>query len=180
MGKRGPDPNSSENALSLGTQAWNSADGYAKVKILKLLIQLDKYENIALYGSEDIDEMLLDPSFVTERRVEALSRFLTTIRQLIGNVSFAIKKDQRKKINEFLIDIEFVESRLGYVVVGEQNFVTGESFQRVNETHFNNCFKLLRRIKDEMNFPINASGLIFRENDEMDLEKIINDIVEGG
>lgn len=83
-------------------------------------------------------------------------------------------------MDEFLIDIEFVENRLDMIVCSEQNFVTGETENKINERHFNNCFKLLRGIKDAMNFPINASGLIFRENDEMDLDKIMEDIVQGG
>lgn len=169
-----------EGMVSLGTDAWNSAEGYAKIKILRLLVLLDKYEDIALYGTSDIDDIVVDHSAITQRREEGLRRFLTTMRQLLGNCKFAIKKENRSKVDKFMTDIDFVEQRLAGVSSFEQNFVTGEFHFMINEEYFNLCYKILREIKDELNFPINASGLIFRENEELDLEKIMQDIVEGG
>lgn len=169
-----------EGMVSLGTDAWNSAEGYSKIKILRLLVLLDKYEDIALYGNSDIDEVIGDPSVVTERREEGLRRFLSSMRQLLGNCKFAIKKANRSQINEFIKQIDFVEERLDGISTVEQNLVTQDYSYKINEKYFRMCYKILRDIKDEMNFPINASGLIFRENDEIDLDKIMREIVEGG
>lgn len=182
MGKRGVSLSGSnqEGMISLGTEAWNSAEGYSKIKILRLLILLDKYEDIALYGSSDIDEFVQDQSFLTQRREEGLRRFVSTMRQLLGNCKFAIKKASRKEIDELIADLDFVEERMSVISEVEQNFVTGDFFHVINEEHFQNCYKILRNIKDQLNFPLNTSGLIFRENDEVDLDKIMNDIVGGG
>jgi hypothetical protein len=169
-----------EGMVSLGTDAWNSAEGYAKIKILRLLVLLDKYEDIALYGTSDIDDFVSDPSGITQRREEGLRRFLTTMRQLLGNCKFAMKKEHRPKVEKFMTDIDFVENRLSGLSTFEQNFVTGESYYKIDENYFSLCYRILRDIKDELNFPINASGLIFRENEEMDLDKIMNDIITGG
>jgi hypothetical protein len=169
-----------EGMVSLGTDAWNSAEGYSKIKILRLLVLLDKYEDIALYGASDIDDIITDPSAVTQRREEGLRRFLSTMRQLLGNCKFAIKKANRSQIDKYIKDIDYVEERMIGISFVEQNMVTGEYFFQVNEDHFNKCYKILRQIKDDLNFPINASGLIFRESDEEDLEKIMDEIVSGG
>ncbi len=44
--------------ITLGSDAWNVADGYTKIKILRLLIQLDRYDTIAQFGTEEFDEDL--------------------------------------------------------------------------------------------------------------------------
>ena len=43
-----------------------------------------------------------------------------------------------------------------------------------------NCLKVLKSVKDELNKPMNRAGLIFRETDEIDINKIMADIEEGG
>lgn len=182
MAKRGVHLSGSnqEGMVSLGTEAWNSAEGYSKIKILRLLVLLDKYEDIALYGSADIDETIIDQTYLTSKRIEGLRRFISTMRQLLGNCKFAIKQKSKSKIDELIKDLDYVEERLSGISFLEENFVTGESFYKINEDHFHKCYKIVREIKDELNFPLNTSGLIFRENDEVDLDKIMNDIVGGG
>lgn len=169
-----------DQTLSLGSQAWNVADGYTKIKILRHLVQLDRYENIALYGADDMDELLLEESSLSKRREEALKRVISTLRQLLGNVQFALKKEDKEKIEEYGKDINFVESIVDGVSVTEENMVTHETVFRINEEHFKNCIKILQRVKDEINFPINNAGLIFRGSDEVDLDKITNEIIHGG
>ena len=169
-----------DQTLSLGSQAWNVADGYTKIKILKHLVQLDRYENIALYGSDDMDEFPYDENAISKRREEALQRVISTLRQLLGNVKFAIKKEDIKKIDEYSADIEYVESVVDGISNIEENMITHETVLKINKAHFDNCMSVLQRIKDEINFPINSAGLIFRGSDEVDLDKITREIIEGG
>jgi len=169
-----------DHTLSLGSQAWNVADGYTKIKILRHLVQLDRYENIALYGSEDMEELPFDDSYISKRREEAIRRVVTTLRQLLGNVKFAIKKEDEGKVDDYLEQVEFVEKVLDGISYVEENMITHETILKIHEQHFKNCMKTLSRIKDEVNFPINNAGLIFRGSDEVDLDKITNEIIEGG
>lgn len=169
-----------DQTLSLGSQAWNVADGYTKIKILRHLVQLDRYENIALYGSDDMDEFPFDDNSIAKRREEALKRMITTLRQLLGNVKFAIKKEDKPKIDDYIGDILFVESVIDGISDIEENMITHEINRKINEIHFMKCMKVLQRIKDEINFPINNAGLIFRESGEIDLDKITREIIEGG
>lgn len=169
-----------DQTLSLGSQAWNVADGYTKIKILKHLVQLDRYENIALFGSDDMEDFEFDNNFIAKRRDEALRRMVTTLRQLIGNVQFALKAKDKKEINSYGERVAFVGNLLDGISFTEENQITKESYLRINEPHFSKCIKVLQRVKDEINFPINNAGLIFRGSDEIDLDKIQSEIIKGG
>jgi len=169
-----------DQTLSLGSQAWNVADGYTKIKILRHLVLLDRYENIALYGSDEMEEFIPDESYKSKKREDAIRRFSSTLRQLLGNVRFAIKKEDTSKVNEYLERVSLVEGVLDVVSSAEENMVTHEIVMTINEEHFGMCMDILRSIKDEINFPINNAGLIFRGSDEVDLDKITNEIIEGG
>lgn len=172
---------SGEGVISLGQQAWNIADGFTKIKILRILIELDLYETIAMFGTKDIDEPNISYEYIPYKRVEGLHRMLFSLRQLIGNCKFSIddKKD-RELINSMGARIDNVEEVIDGISNESINEVTKEKDLAINEEHFRKCFDILRNIKDELNFPINRAGLIFRQSDEMDLDRIMKDIVEGG
>jgi len=171
---------SGEQVVSLGTQAWNIADGFTKIKILRLLIELDLHETIAMFGKKDMEEQI-DNSYIPYRRVEAFERMIFALKQLIGNCRFSIEKGADEKTIAGMIErIDQVEAVSDGVASQFINDITKEDDLRINEDHFKRCFNILRSIKDELNFPINRAGLIFRQSDEMDLDKIMNDIIEGG
>lgn len=172
-----------DSVESLGTEAWNVADGYTKLKILRQLIQLDRFENIAIYGTEDMDsptDLPYDLNKLNMRRAEALNRMLTTLQQLIGNVKFAIKKDNQWKVEVFIERLENIEEVIEDISEIDEDLVNHEIIIEINEEHFKNCLKILRQIKTDLNFPINEAGLIFKQSDEVDLEALMKDIVEGG
>ena len=169
-----------EDAVGLGTQAWNIADGFTKIKILRLIIQLDIDEEIAKFGRKD-DLEKVDFQEIPYRRVEAFERFIFHLRQLIGNCKFAIEKGLDEKI------IDQFENRIDQVdAVGDGiasqffNDVTKENSLVINEDHFKKCFKILQNVKDELNFPVNRAGLIFRQGETLDLDAIMRNIEEGG
>lgn len=169
-----------EGVVSLGTQAWNIADGFTKIKILRLLIEIDLHETIAMFGRKDMEEQI-DPSTIPERRAEAFERLIFSMKQLIGNCRFSIEKGEDEKLVGSLLDrIKAVEEVADGVADFYVNDVTKEEEIKINESHFKVCFNILRNIKDELNFPINRAGLIFRQSDEMDLDKIMRDLEEGG
>lgn len=169
-----------EDVISLGTQTWNIADGFTKIKILRLLIEIDLHETIAMFGKKDTEEQVSNDE-LPYRRVEAFERIIFCLKQLIGNCRFSIEKGVDEKIiSEMLIRIEQVEKVSDGIASNYINDVTKEETLKINDDHFKRCFNILRLIKDELNFPLNRGGLIFRQSDEMDLDKIMNDIVEGG
>ena len=170
-----------DGAMSLGSDAWNVADGYTKLKILKQLIYLDRYENIALYGTDDIDEELgLDQNTLNKRRETALFRYISTLRQLLGNVKFAIRVDDHPKIKVFQADIDEVDKYSAGVSYTETNQISHETILVINEEHMRNLVTVLQQIKNDINVPINKAGLIFKGSDEVDLDKIMAEIEAGG
>lgn len=169
------------DALSLGSETWNTADGFVKIKILRLLIALDRYETMSQFGVDELgEEVYFTPNDIAKRRRDALFRFSSTLRQLLGNVRFALKKGDVIGVNEFLSRIKNVENYLPDIMTSKENMVTKEIEIQINEDHFNTCFGILQNIKEEINFPINQAGLIFKTTDEVDLDAIMNEIIESG
>lgn len=172
---------SGENVISLGTEAWNIADGFTKIKILKILIEIDLLETFAMFGYQSLDEDNFNPADIPRRRTEAFDRLLFSLRQLIGNCHFSIDdKRDKEVIRELQSRIDNVEAVSDGVARIVHNDLTKEEEIIIDEQHFRNCFNVLRSIKDELNFPINRAGLIFRHSDEIDLDKMMREIQEGG
>lgn len=171
---------SGEDAIGLGTQAWNIADGFTKIKILRLIIQLDLDEEIAMFGRKDEQEDISNEA-IPYRRVEYFQKFIFHLKQLIGNCKFAIEKGYDEKLikyyNERIRQVEGVANGISTTFTNE---VTKEEELRINEKHFKVCFEILQEVKDDLNFPVNRAGLIFRQGDELDLDAVMRQIEDGG
>lgn len=173
---------SGEGVVSLGTDAWNFADGFTKIKILKILIELDLLEIFSKYGYQSIDDFNnIDLTSLPRIRVESLDRYIYAMKQLIGNCKFSItdKKD-KETMTEFLDRLSNVEQVFNGVATSVFNDLTKENELTINEEHFNNCFNTIKSIKDDLNIVLNKAGLIFRQNDEIDIDKMMRGIIEGG
>ena len=167
--------------VNLGTDAWNVADGYTKLKILRQLIMLDRWDTLAQFGTEEIDEdNILEDNQIKKRRVEALQRFHSTIKQLLGNVMFAIKKEDKAKVSSMVERVETAEGFIGKAFDQKEDCVTHEINFEIDEKVFKNILDILQDVKDGLNTPLNSAHLIFRPSEEMDLDKIMNEIVDGG
>jgi hypothetical protein len=172
---------SGNKTISLGQDTWNISDGYTKIKILRILIEIDLYETIAHFGYKDMDEKdFSDDEIIRQKRVEALFRVCFLLKQLLGNCRFSLEKKNMRLIYTFYHRINQVEEVIDGVFEKKYDLVCKTEITTINEQHFRLCSNTLRVVKDEMNFPINDAGLIFRRSDEVDLDKIMNDIIEGG
>ena len=167
--------------ITLGSDAWNVADGYTKVKILRLLIQLDRYDTIAQYGTEEIgDDLNLDDNFISKRRCEAIERFISILKQLIGNVHFALRKDDLNEVDAYVERLRQLQSFLPKLYSTKTDEVTKSILFEVNEELFQKILVILQEIKDKINMPLNKAGLIFRSTEEIDIDGIMREIVDGG
>jgi hypothetical protein len=166
-----------EGVVSLRSDAWNIADGFTKIKILRILIELDLNENIAMFGRKDIEEQIPEEQ-IPYKRVEALNRIVFSLRQLIGNCKFSIEKEKNDKsiVEGFTERLKNVEKYLNGVADFTTNDVTKENELMIHENHFRKCFDILRLIKDELNFLLNRAGLIFKASDTLDLDEIMKGI----
>lgn len=167
--------------INLGTDAWNVADGYTKLKILRQLILLDRWDTLAQFGTEEIDEdNVFNDNQIKKRRVEALQRFHSTIKQLLGNVLFSMRKDDLLTIKLLLARIKNIEEFIPKAFEMKEDGVTYEEIFEIREQTFKKILDILQDVKDKLNTPLNNAGLIFRQSEEMDLDKIMKGIVDGG
>jgi hypothetical protein len=167
--------------ISTGTDAWNVADGYTKLKILRQLIMLDRWDTIAQFGTEDIGEdNIFNSNEIKKRRVEALQRFYSTIKQLLGNVIFAMKTPDKKLVIEMLKRIKNTEEYLEKTYSISEDLLSHEEIFTINNLLFKKVLDIFQEVKDELNTPLNNSGLIFRASEEVDLDKIMQGIIQGG
>lgn len=181
MGSGLPTHAVTESTVFPTSETWNIADGYTKLKILRLIIQLDIDEEIAILGRRDDDINFYDASEIPQRRVDAFDKFTFHLRQLIGNCSFAIRTNADKHLYSLYTErLNTVEEFSNAIAKTVTNNLTKETIIEINEEHFRKCFRILRNIKDELNSIINRAGLIFRQTEEMDLDKLMNEIAEGG
>jgi len=167
--------------INAGSDAWNVADGYTKLKILRQLIMLDRWDTIAQFGTEEIDEdIAFDNNQLRKRRVEGLQRMYSTIKQLLGNVVFAIKKDDQAKVKALVDRVTNIEEFMERAFEEKEDLVSHVVMFEINEVVFKNIIGILQDVKDKLNIPLNNAGLIFRPSEEIDLDKIMNEIIEGG
>lgn len=75
---------------------------------------------------------------------------------------------------------ELYKTYIEYVLKIAPNMITNEIDYEINEDLFKLIYLKLQEIKDDLNFPLNDSGLIFRTPEEFDLDKISKEIALGG
>ena len=166
------------NVVSGGKDVWNISDRVMASKVWIILYELDKTEKIAQFGKENMDDDIPQES-IAQNRVDAMSRIPFLLRQLIGNCQFTLERKNKKLIDNFTWQIDRVESVLDGISFFTINDITKESFLDINELHFRKCFNILRKVKDDLNTPLDEAGLIFRKTEEVDLNDLMRNVVEG-
>lgn len=171
-----------EGTAESGSESWNVAQGYTNLKILKPLVEMDKYVKIALRGSEEIEfALMMTPEQKVQARIEGIKALVECLRETFENSDFAMEKEgTRNKINELSQRVEIVAQYLDGISYSEFDARTGINIIRIDEAHFSNCLNELRSIKKEIPQPLNKNNLIFRGSDEVDLDKLAKAIEENG
>ncbi len=167
--------------INLGSDAWNVADGYTKIKVLDPLIKLDIWDTMSQFGTLGIDEDIgMDNNQIKKRRVEALQRFHSTIKQLLGNVIFALRKEDQDPIKALVKRVDTAGDYIPKAFSTKEDMIHHEEEFEIEEPLFKLILGILQEVKDKLNTPLNNAGLIFRPTEEVDLDKIMRDIVDGG
>lgn len=165
------------------SDSWNVADGFTKLKILKPLVEMDKLVKISIYGAENVDDtfnLIQYPEMKTMLRIEALNRLIDVLRETIENSRFGCKKDEKVIIDKLEKRVFDVRDVLPAISSEKIDMRTNSRTIIINEEHFLTCLEELRAIKKQIPEPLNKSGLIFPSSEEIDLDKLKQDIIEGG
>lgn len=167
-------------SIERGTDAWNVAQGYTHLKILKPLVEMDKLIKVSLYGYENIEEDQFDETFKTRKRIEAINRLIDVLRETIENSYFAMSKEDKKLMEEYERQVLEVQKVIQAVSFKRQDQRNGTFTELINEEHFSVCLEKLRKIKKNITTPLNNSALIFPTSDEIDLNSLKDQLIFGG
>jgi len=163
------------------SDAWNVAQGYTQLKILKPLVELDKLVRIAKYGTDDIENSLMTPIEIkTQSRIEAIFRIVDVLKEIIENAEFAMTTKSKETLGDLYNKLGEIDKVIDLVYRESYDQRVGSTQIKINESHFALCLKHLRNIKRDITKPLNESSLIFPTSDEIDLDKIKNELIMGG
>jgi hypothetical protein len=161
------------------SSTWNLADAYVKLKIFKPLFECDVYEMIAQYGVEDVRD-IIEPFMLVSKRIEGLYRYKDTLKILMDNSLFIIKKEDKENFIKLKNHLLFIENIMDGVSRIEHNQVNHTDSLIINEEYFRKVLTSLQKIKSDIVSPLNSAGIVFRQNESMSFEELLDDIATGG
>lgn len=164
-----------------GSETWNVAQGYSITKILKILVLLDDYVRIAEFGSLELEQSFSEPpQVVTSRKLEGIKRLHAELMMLIDNSSFVMRKIGQKEMKKLRSRLERIRKVLPACEIKKVDQRTNQYTITINDNHFFNCLEDLKKIKEEINTPLNRANLIFPESEEVDPDELKRKIIFGG
>jgi hypothetical protein len=170
-----------EGGVHDGTESWNIAQYYTGYSIALPLKELNELEDIARFGTVKMDDeiMMSDDQF-NKRRADAVKRYWQKLKQIVSDTLFKVRtrdKVEAIKIHDWLKGIPQYFDGLLSISTDEINH---EEKIELNEKFLIVLIDKLVEKKQEYLFILNHAGLIFRESDEIDLDKMSSDFVHGG
>lgn len=164
---------------------WNVASDFSRIKIMKLLSELDDYEIVCEFGALDIlEDFQISDEIKKLARIKALYRYAKTLRMLIGNTVFAVKKEDTDKMNKWkkeTNDLRKVIPSCEKITINQRD---KKRDVNIDESKFNFILDKLIFIKEELLYPLNKAELIYMFKEEFDPKKfkqqLKEDISEGG
>ena len=170
-----------EGAVHTGTEAWNIAQHFTGFSVALPLKELNDLEDIARFGTIKIDEDLVmgDDQF-NKRRGEAVRRYWQKLKQIVADTKFKVKFKDRGEADEISAWLDKIPEYFDGLLSISTNSVTHENQITVNEEFLTKLIDKLVVRKVAYLSILDHAGLIFREVDEVDLDKMANEFVEGG
>ncbi len=170
-----------EGGVHTGTEAWNIAQYFTGYSIAIPLRDLNDLEDIARFGAVGIDDDLgMDDDQYAKRRADAVKRYWQKLRQIVADTQFKVKTGDRtnaKQIHEWLKKVPKFFDGLLYL---QSNNVSHSQSIKVNEDFLTALLDKLIEKKQNYLGILDHAGLIFREVDEVDLDKMSSEFVHGG
>jgi len=174
-------PNSSTASVD---DVFNVGIGYVTLKVLKPMVDLDKYEVVAMYGVESMEDYSIPETLKPIRRIEALTRYAFSIKQLISNCVFVFESKRDMVSKALMYDLKLktdkVERLIPNVYTRLKSPTSSMITYKINEPKFIYILNYLREIKEQLSAPINKAGLIFRQRPNENPTEIVDNFVRKG
>lgn len=167
--------------IHTGTEAWNIAQFFTGFSIAIPLKELNDLEDIARFGSLKMDDdLMMSDDVIDRRRAEAVKRYWQKLRQIISDTLFKVKfsdREKAKSIYEWILKFpKFFDALLSV----KQNSVSNEDLIEVNEEFLTEILDRLVQQKQEYLYILDRTGLIFRQQDSVDMNKLMEEFIHGG
>lgn len=164
-----------------GTEAWNIAQYFTGYSIALPLKDLNDLEDVARFGAVKIDDdLMMTDDQVDKRRADAVRRYWAKLKQVVGDTMFKIRRSDRDKalaIHEWLLEVpQYFDGLLSM----KKDSIDDDDRIKVNENFLVTLLNQMVEKKQLYLYLLDHAGLIFKESDEIDLDKITRDFVEGG
>jgi hypothetical protein len=163
------------------TGNWNVAQIYSNLKVMKLLYLADELENIAVFGSADIVEDILNAVQGVnkdELRLTGYKRLIRTLLMLINNTIFAVKKNGKEKLEDYKQDLIIFEKNISNLYEWRYNHVRRTRRIYINEPKFKLALDRVIELKGLINSPLNDADLIFTSKPNIDAKEMKKKIFE--
>ena len=170
-----------EGGVHTGTEAWNIAQYFTGYSVALPLKDLNDLEDVARFGSVKLDEdIVFSEDQINSRRADAVRRYWQKLRQIVSDTLFKVKVADRKKAEEIQNWLYGLSQYFDALTSSNSNHITGEDHLVINEEFMTTLLDSLVERKQAYLSILDHAGLIFREVDEVDLDKMTNDFVQGG
>lgn len=170
-----------EGGVHTGTEAWNIAQYFTGYSIALPLKELNELEDVARFGSLKLDEeILMSDDQYDKRRAEALKRYWQKLKQIVSDTLFKVKVQDRDEAERTLEWLENIPAFFDGLLYLKGDTVNHDDKIAVNEEFLTVLLDLIVKKKQKYLYILDRAGLIFRESDEVDLDKMTNEFIHGG
>lgn len=164
--------NNKDEAMISELGNWNVASDFVREKIMKPLIKIDMFEDLAEKGYESIAEELYfwyaPPNDVV--KIKGFRWMIDEMIKLILNAKFALKKSGTKAtILKYKKQLEEIKGVLPHLIKITHNSITKtQNVSITNQTIYYELLDKVKEIKSKINEPLNKNNLIFVDSEEFD------------
>ncbi len=155
------------------SSVWNDAKNYVGGKIHKWLILIDDYETLAIFGYSELhsDVFLTNDNLKNTARIHALKRLIHSIKTLIRNTKFTIKSEDKEGFDKHTKRLDKIQKILPKLKLETKR---GNKITELNldENLFEKVMDDIHGMIDDINVKINKAGLIFAQFEDIDIEKM--------
>jgi len=170
-----------EGGVHTGTEAWNIAQYYTGYSIALPLKELNELEDVARFGSVKMDaEIEMTDDLVDKNRADAVKRYWQKLKQIVIDTMFKVKPSDKKDAKEIYDWIILAPKYFDALLKLETDDVSHTNQIKVNEVFLTKLLDEFVKKKMDYLFILDRTGLIFKESDEVDLDKLASEFVNGG
>ena len=163
------------------SETWNIAQYFTAFSFAFPLKELDDLEKVARTGAVQLGEdVILDDDSYAKRRVDAVKRYWIILRQIVGNALFNFKLKDLDSLNYILLQLKLIKKPIWNDLITTSSKEIDNIQMEVIEGELEKYIDILTEHKYNILPLLNKAGLIFRQSENLDIDKIQRSIFDSG